>query len=81
MSDDKTSLPMLLPGFVCLCTAVIFGPVSEPPVAAIIDPDSASTDLPMAFSALRCYCIVSRRRKQRRGELQTDNEPMGKLVF
>jgi hypothetical protein len=28
MSDDKTSLPMLLPGFVCLCTAIIFGPVS-----------------------------------------------------
>lgn len=28
MSDNRTSLPMLVPGFLCLCTAVIFGPVS-----------------------------------------------------
>ena len=28
LSDNKTSLPMLVPGFLCLCTAVVFGPVS-----------------------------------------------------
>ena len=28
MSDNKTSLPMLVPGFMCLCTAIVFGPVS-----------------------------------------------------
>ncbi|WWC72337.1 uncharacterized protein I206_106299 [Kwoniella pini CBS 10737] len=26
MSDNKASLPMLVPGFLCLCTAVVFGP-------------------------------------------------------
>ncbi|WWC65490.1 uncharacterized protein I303_108108 [Kwoniella dejecticola CBS 10117] len=26
MSDNKASLPMLVPGFMCLCTAVVFGP-------------------------------------------------------
>ncbi|WRT70497.1 uncharacterized protein IL334_007495 [Kwoniella shivajii] len=26
MSDNKSSLPMLVPGFMCLCTAVVFGP-------------------------------------------------------
>ncbi|WWD20527.1 hypothetical protein CI109_105003 [Kwoniella shandongensis] len=25
-SDNKASLPMLVPGFLCLCTAVVFGP-------------------------------------------------------
>jgi hypothetical protein len=28
VSDNKTSLPLLVPGFLSLCTAVIFGPVS-----------------------------------------------------
>jgi hypothetical protein len=28
MSDNKTSLPMLVPGFLCLCTAIVFAPVS-----------------------------------------------------
>lgn len=27
MSDRRTSLPMLVPGFLCLCTAIVFGPV------------------------------------------------------
>ncbi|KAK4685270.1 transmembrane E3 ubiquitin-protein ligase, partial [Tremellales sp. Uapishka_1] len=26
MSENKTSLPMLVPGFLCLCTAIVFGP-------------------------------------------------------
>ena len=29
MSDNRTSLPMLVPGFLSLCTAVVFGPVSS----------------------------------------------------
>jgi hypothetical protein len=29
MSENKTSLPMLVPGFLCLCTAIVFGPVSD----------------------------------------------------
>lgn len=32
MSDNRTSLPMLVPGFLCLCTAIVFGPVSLPSV-------------------------------------------------
>lgn len=29
MSDNRTSLPMLVPGFAALCTAIVFGPVSR----------------------------------------------------
>jgi hypothetical protein len=28
MSDNITTLPLLLPSFLCLCTALVFGPVS-----------------------------------------------------
>lgn len=28
LSDNRTSLPMLVPGFAALCTAIVFGPVS-----------------------------------------------------
>lgn len=28
MSDNRTSLPLLVPGFLCLCSAIVFGPVS-----------------------------------------------------
>lgn len=28
MSENKTSLPMLIPAFLYLCSAVVFGPVS-----------------------------------------------------
>lgn len=29
MSDNVTTLPLLLPSFLCLCTALVFGPVSQ----------------------------------------------------
>lgn len=29
MSDNRTSLPMLVPGFLCLCSAIVFGPVGR----------------------------------------------------
>jgi hypothetical protein len=29
MSDNRTSMPMLVPAFLFLCSAVVFGPVSE----------------------------------------------------
>ena len=28
MTDTKASLPLIVPGFLCLCSAVLFGPVS-----------------------------------------------------
>lgn len=28
-SDNKTSLPLLVPAFLALCTAIVFGPVSH----------------------------------------------------
>lgn len=27
MSENRASVPMLVPGFLCLCTAIVFGPV------------------------------------------------------
>ena len=39
MSDNRTSLPLLVPGFLCLCSAIVFGPVSHldlPPTSAVL---------------------------------------------
>lgn len=36
MSENKTSLPMLVPSFLYLCSAVVFGPVSKPSVTELI---------------------------------------------
>jgi hypothetical protein len=29
MSNNKTSLPTIVPGFLALCTAIVFAPVSK----------------------------------------------------
>ena len=29
VSDNQSSLPLLVPGFLCLCTAIIFAPVGQ----------------------------------------------------
>ncbi|WWC98821.1 hypothetical protein V866_005714 [Kwoniella sp. B9012] len=43
MSDNKASLPMLVPGFLCLCTAVVFGPRYAVLLHRIQAPERGST--------------------------------------
>ena len=52
MSDNKTSLPLLVPAFLFLCSAVVFGPVS---VELVVDADD---------SDMRYFSIAYKRRKE-----------------
>lgn len=49
MSDNRTSLPMLVPGFLCLCSAIVFGPVS-----VLLDGEGhelTHSDMPYCYTA------------------------------
>jgi hypothetical protein len=55
LSDNKTSIALLVPGFLGLCSAVVFGPVSffcRSPLGRFL-----------TLSATPSYCIESRRQK------------------
>ena len=43
MSENRTSLPMLVPGFLCLCSAIVFGPVSLKPRHEVYSADISAT--------------------------------------
>ncbi|WVQ85781.1 hypothetical protein IAT38_007948 [Cryptococcus sp. DSM 104549] len=46
MSDNRASLPMLVPGFLCLCTAVVFGPRYAVLLHRMQAPERASAPAP-----------------------------------
>lgn len=52
MTDNKTGLPMLVPGFCALCTAIVFGPVSR------VDMCSGRAVLPGVAHQGRCSSTV-----------------------